>query len=90
VLLEDCTVWSNGCVDLSVDDTREHGLKNAVVDVQIITDSGAFPLPDVRVSATESNRTFRIPKRMRDRYGVPCGNGASVDVRIVGVIQNGE
>lgn len=82
VFLGACTVWSDGRVDLDSETIDRYDLTGDMIDLTVEWGSSTVPLTDATVT---KRGLVRIPKAVRENYGVPCGNGASVNVRIHGV-----
>lgn len=82
VFLGGCTVWQDGRVDLDSDTVDRFTLTGDLIDFTVEWGSNTVPVTDAPVS---KRGLVRIPKAVREQYGVPCGNGATVNVRVHGV-----
>ncbi len=82
VFLGGCSVWQDGRVDLDSDAVDRYSLTGDLIDFTVEWGSNTVPVTDATVS---KRGLVRIPKAVREQYGVPCGNGATVNVRVHGV-----
>lgn len=82
VILKKCTVWKDGRVDLDSDTVDRYDLTGDLIDLTIEWGESTVPITDATVS---QRGLIRVPKAAREKYGVPCGHGASVKVHIYGV-----
>lgn len=78
-----CSIWSDGRVYVPKAKVEEYDLRDTLADIVISWgEDNSVPLTDAQVS---SKGLIRVPKRTRERYGVPTGPNQKVTLTIKGV-----